>query len=222
MTRPVAAPRIPDRLTPAALPTDDLTDDALLRALSLDRLDLAGRSARLVDIEGCRLTRTSLHACTLEKLTLSDCVLDDCDLANLRTVDSSWHRSLVRRTRLTGWDATGATLRQLRLEDCTAALASLRFAVLDRVELVACNLSQADLTEADLRGARFEGCDLTGAQFHNARMRDAVLVGCRLDGVQGVASFAGATITAQDVLSLTYALADALDITIADDDAGER
>lgn len=220
MNRPLAAPRIADRLSTASLPDHDLTDDALLRALHLDRLDLSERSARLVDIEGCRLTHTSWHGCTLEKLTLSDCVLDDCDLANLRLVDSSWHRTLVRRTRLTGWDITNGTLRHVRLEDCTAVLASLRFAALDRVEFVGCNLSQADFTEADLRGARFEGCDLTGAQFDHARMKDAYLVGCRLEGVQGAASFAGATIAPHDVLSLTYALAAALEITIAHEEPG--
>lgn len=222
MTRPVAAPRIPDRLTAAALPDDDITDDALLRALHYDRLDLSERAARLVDIEGCRLTHTSLHGSALEKLTLSDCVLDDCDLANLRLTESSWHRSLVRRTRLTGWDLASGILRQVRLEDCTAVLASLRFAALDRVAFVGCNLSQVDFTEADLRGAVFEGCDLTGAQFHHAKMRGARIVGCRLEGVQGVASFAGATIAPHDVLSLTYALAAALDITIADDETEER
>ncbi|HET7326406.1 MAG TPA: pentapeptide repeat-containing protein [Nocardioidaceae bacterium] len=221
MSRPVAAPRITDRLTTATLPQDDLVDDALLRALLLHRLDLCERSARLVDIEACRFERVSLHGCRIEKLTLSDCVLEDCDLANVRLVDSSWHRTIVRRTRLTGWDATNGTLRHVRLEDCTAAMASLRFAVLDRVQLVSCNLSQADFTEADLRGARFEGCDLSGAQLHGARMRGAHVVDCRLEGVQGVASLAGATIAAQDVLSLTYALAGALDITIADDDTDE-
>lgn len=222
MNAPVAAPRISDQLVAADLPKDDLVDDALLRSLHFDRLALEGRTAYLVDVEGCRFEHCSMHASALDKLTLSDCVIDDCDLANLRLVDTSWQRCVVRRTRLTGWDFAGGSLRHVRLEDCVASLASLRFAVCHQVEFVNCNLGQADFTDADLRGAMFEGCDLTGAQFHSARMQGARLAGCRLDGVLGVHGLAGSTIAAHDLLSLTYSLAEALDITIADAETPER
>lgn len=218
MSRSLAPPRVPDDLTEAQMPGDDLADDALLRALHFTQQQLDGRTAYLVDIEGCRFERTSMHGCTLEKLTMSDCLVEDCDLANLRLVDSSWHRCAVRRTRLTGWDFAGGTLRHVRLEDCAASLLSLRFAVCHQAEFVNCNLSRADLTDANLHGARFEGCDLTGAQFHGANMQGARLVGCRLDGVLGIQSLAGATIAPHDLLSLTYSLAGALDIAIAEEE----
>lgn len=211
-----APPRMEQDLGAAQLPRDDLTDDALLRSLHFRGSDLRGRSARLVDVEGCHLDQVGLADTMLEKVTISDCVIDGCDLANSRFGEASMFRTVLRQTRLTGWDVSGGVLRHVRFESCTGGLASLRFARLEQVEFVGCSLTQVDFHGAGLEGALFDDCDLTGAQLSHAQMRGARLVSCRLDGVQGVESLAGTTIAAHDVLALAYALAGALDITIAD------
>jgi hypothetical protein len=45
-------------------------------------------------------------------------------------------------------------------------------------------------------------------------MADTRIVNCTLDGIAGLQSFAGAIVTSNDVLSLTYLLADALGIRV--------
>ncbi|GII92217.1 pentapeptide repeat-containing protein [Sinosporangium siamense] len=80
-----------------------------------------------------------------------------------------------------------------------------------------CILAKADFQNADLRGVRFERCDLTGAQFSQAQMAGARFTDCALLGVNGVTSFAGATVSSRDAQELLHALAGALGITVEED-----
>ena len=81
-----------------------------------------------------------------------------------------------------------------------------------------CNLAGADFTDADLRGASFTRCDLTRAQFHNATMTGTRFRACELEGIGGLTSWAGAIVHPDDLLALSYALAGALGITVAEPD----
>jgi uncharacterized protein YjbI with pentapeptide repeats len=60
----------------------------------------------------------------------------------------------------------------------------------------------------------FDRCNLTAAQFSTAQLAGARFTGCELSGIGGVASLAGATVAADDLLALTELLADALGITV--------
>jgi uncharacterized protein YjbI with pentapeptide repeats len=80
-----------------------------------------------------------------------------------------------------------------------------------------CNLNRADFANANLGGAHFVRCDLTAAQFSGASMVGTRFTGCTLAGIGGVTSFDGATITTNDLLELSYALATALGITVESD-----
>ncbi|MGH3354712.1 MAG: pentapeptide repeat-containing protein, partial [Nocardioidaceae bacterium] len=100
--RAVSAPQLEPHVEAAVLPGHDLVDEALLRSVHFDGHDLAGRTARLVDLEGCRLDRVTLAGTRLGKITISDCVLDGCDLANTHLTEASMFRTVLHQTRLTG------------------------------------------------------------------------------------------------------------------------
>lgn len=219
--KPRVRPRLTAVLVDAELPRDDLVDDALLSELAFADADFAGRSARLVDIEGCRLTGCSVASSHLDKLTVSDSVLDRCDLANVELSHGAMTRVQVTASRLTGLAAPGAAWRHVLLRDCLADLSSFRFASFTLVEFVDCRLQGADFGGADLPGAIFRRCDLTRAEFSQVKAAQAVFIDCTWEGIRGISSLAGATIVNSspiDALTFTVAMAQALHITLGDPD----
>lgn len=202
-----------------SLPNDDLVDDALLRGVDWTGADLLDRTARLVDIEECRLTSCGMAGSRIEKLSISDSVLNRCDLANVVLRDASLNRVEFDGCRLTGAALAAATLRHVAFIGCVADLSSFRFAASLAVEFLDCRLQRADFGSTDLRGAWFERCDLTGADFSNVSASKAVFVDCTWDGVRGIAQLSGATVANSspiDLLAFTAGMAGALGITLAD------
>lgn len=203
------------------MPDDDLTDDAMLRRVDWGDADLSGRRARLVDVEECHLTGTTLAGSELDKLSMSDTLLTRCDLANVLLRDAALNRVMLTGCRLTGATWVGATLRHVAMVDCLADMSSLRFASSLAVEFRHCRFQRADFGSTDLRGAFFERCDFTGADFSSVRAAKAVFVDCTWQGVRGIASLAGATVANAspiDTLAFTAGMAGALGITMADPD----
>lgn len=212
-------PRLADVLGAAVLPRDDLTDDALLRELRFDGLDLSARTARLVEVESCRLVGSSFAGSALDKLQVLDSVLEHCDLANLHLSSAALTRVELTGCRATGLVASGSLLRNVTLRDCIADLSAFRFATFTKVEIVDCRLHGADFVSADLTGATFRRCDLSRADLSQAQARGAVFVDCVWDGVRGVTSLAGATVvhgSPMDAHAFMLATAGSLGITIGD------
>ncbi|MGH3502410.1 MAG: pentapeptide repeat-containing protein [Nocardioidaceae bacterium] len=212
-------PRLSHDLAPVQLPRDDLSDDALLRELDFTGADLNGREARLVDIEGCRLTSTTLAGSTLDKVTVSDSTLHQCDLANVTLAHSALTRVELSGCRLTGLSAAELTMRHVSMRDCAGDLSSFRFASFTSVELCDCGLQRADFTAADLSGAVFRRCDLTSAELSQAKAANALFVDCTWEGIRGITSLAGATIVNSspiEALKFTAAMATGLGIALGD------
>jgi uncharacterized protein YjbI with pentapeptide repeats len=212
--RPPAEPRIASPPRTAELPADDIHDDAGLHGVAFSGVGMPDRDARLVDVEECEFTQADLSGCILSKATFADCRFVSSNLANLSAMSSSLIRCELRGLRTTGIRWIDGTLRDVVFCDCKVDLAAFRFTSFANVRFIGCNLTQADFTNADLRGVHFVGCNLTAAQFSHADLRGARLQNCVLDGISGVTSLHGAVIDPQDLIALTYALANALGIVI--------
>ena len=215
------APRLSHPGRAGVLPDDDLVDDALLQEVDWHDADLTERTARLVDLECCRLNGCRLTGSDIDKLTVSDSTLVRCDLANVSLHEAALNRVLFEGCRLTGATWSAAALRHVGFVDCVADLTSFRFASSLAVEFVDCRLTRADFGSTDLRGARFERCDLSGADFSHVRAAKAVFVDCTWEGVRGIANLTGAVVanaSPLDMLTFTAGMAGALGITLADPD----
>lgn len=219
--KPRVRPRLSGHLAQAQFPRDDLLDDALLSELSVVDADFAGRTAHLVDVEGCRLTGSKLASSRLDKLTVSDSVLDRCDLANVELSHGAMSRVEMTACRLTGLAASGAVWRQVLVKDCLADMSSFRFAAFTRVEFADCRLQGADFVGADLSDTLFRRCDLTRVELSQVKAVGTAFIDCTWDGIGGVTSLSGATIahsSPTDALTFTAAMATALRITLGDPD----
>jgi uncharacterized protein YjbI with pentapeptide repeats len=214
---PPKPPRLPRSLPPATREDHDLEDDAGFRRLTFG-LDLSGRAAELVEFDQCRFQDADLSGTTLERARFSDCAVAKTDLANLRTGRSSMLRVTLTGARLTGLQWVEGVLRDVLVSDSRADLSVFRYTAFRRVVFQDCNLTRADFQNADLGGAQFVGCDLTGARFSYATMRGTRFRNCVLAGIGGITSFDGAVLAGQDLIALSYTLAEGLGIQIEDSD----
>lgn len=216
---PASVPRPPEpppSLEPATVEDHDLDDDALFRGLSFE-IDLPGRSAELLEFEGCRFHRADLSGTALAQARFSDCLFAHTNLANLRADRSSMLRVRLTSCRMTGLQWGGGTLRDVVVADCRADLSAFRFTSFQHVVFEGCHLTRADFHNADLTGAQFLDCDLTGAQFSHAKLAGTRFRNCTLAGIGGITSFAGAILADQDLIALSYTLAAGLGIQLEDD-----
>lgn len=211
------SPNIPDSLTQARMPDDDLSDGGVYLALDFSGLDLSARSAEGAEFEECLLSEVRLSEGKLRRSTFRDVIFDRCDLANMRARNCQLNRAKISACRLTGFSWLDGVIRDTEFRDCRADLAFFRATKFTDVVFSGCRMEQADFGDCDLRGASFSSCDLTGAQFSGAQMTGTRFSDCELANVGGVTSFRGCVIKAADVLSLTFTLATALGITIEDD-----
>ncbi len=219
--KPLVRPRLPAERGAADTDRDDLIDEAVLSSLEVGDIDWRERSARLIDVEGCRLTGTALTGSRLERLTVCDSQLRRCDLANVELSQGAMTRVEITSSRLTGMAAPGAVWRHVRVADCLADLSAFRFVSFTRVEFVDCRMQGADFVGADLTGTIFQRCDLSRAEFSQVKAPRVAFIDCTWDGIRGVTSLTGCTIVNRspvDALHFTAAMASALGITLGDPD----
>jgi hypothetical protein len=221
--REPAIPDIPDDLDEASLPDAGLDDGAVHAGLAVAEIDLSGREAAGVEFDQCRYDAVTFADVRLRRAMIRDVQFSRCDLANLLAGDSSLIRVAVQASRMTGAALLASSVRDVAFRDCRMDLTSFFGSKFANVTFANCRLDQANFGDADLSGVEFDHCDLSGAQLSGATLTGARFTGCDLTGISGVTSLRGAIITSSDALSLARIFAEALGITIDDeDDAGRR
>jgi uncharacterized protein YjbI with pentapeptide repeats len=176
--------------------------------------DFSNADLAEAEIEQCRLSKVSLAGVRGSGTTLVDCEIDQSDLANAVFEGGGLRRVRVTDCRLTGLTFLDGMVRDVTFRASKVDMVNFRSSTLLNVAFVGCDLTRADFYGTDLRGAVFTDCVLTGAQFSQAKMTGTRLAGCDLSGIGGVASMAGASIRADDVMALTELFAAELGITI--------
>lgn len=209
-----AAPQLPKTLTPLDLDATPLTDEAQWWRQELSGGDLCGVPAEGFEVEQCRLSRVDFSGGRWERGGWRDCDFADGNLANVHAQGCAVQRSRFTTMRATGLQWTDGVVKDVTFTGCRLDLAGFRFSRLPHVLFDDCRLTGCDFTNADLSGVRFRHCDLTGAKFHHATMAGSRLEDCTLDGINGVEAMRGATVSAADLMSLTYLMADACGIAI--------
>lgn len=180
-----------DRESVATLELDDDGEAIGLRVVDARHPGEAFERARLVDVELVR------------------CDLSGCDFS-----ESIWHRVKLVDCRASAIELPQANLREVSFVDCKLDNANFRLAKLQRVRFDASVLGGAEFVGAQLADVSFDGSDLTGVDLSNAKCAAVDLRGARLDGLRGVASLAGSTIGADQLVGLAPALAQALGLRV--------
>jgi uncharacterized protein YjbI with pentapeptide repeats len=203
-------PRLPTRFTtPVRFGGEEVYQHIHVRGAALGRADLTH-----IEVVGSRLERLNIAFADASHTVLRDCVVNGGDAANLTARSASLTRISFDGVRMTGVQLIDCVLVDVTFHEVKLDLAALRFTKFRKVEFRDCNLTRADFANADLRGARFVRCDLSGAQFSHAQAEGARFENCWLEGVGGVAHLRGASVSSDDLVSLSRVLAAALGIEI--------
>lgn len=167
-------------------------------------------------IAGSVLDAADLSESKFRTLTLDDVVCRGVDLSN-----ASWDRITARRVeflncRAVGWRVQFDQLTDVYLGDCR-----LDYAVIDidRVKGLAvfqrCTFRQATIT-GNISNTVFLDCDLDGARFAARGAKGCDLRTSALLGAAGVQSLSGATISADQAVSIAGVLAAEAGLVVSD------
>lgn len=145
-----------------------------------------------ISLEDSLLSKVRAPDLRLPNLRWNNVAARDCDFANAIWEKARLAAGVLKKCRLTGWNVSGGTLRNVRFEGCR-----IDIAVLHGVTLRDCAFNECDLRESDFQGARlrnveFRNCDLRNARFPAASLTAVDFRGSHLAGVHlPVESLAG-------------------------------
>ena len=203
-------------------PDHDIGTKATGRA-SIDLVNSSDRES-VVTLElddgeaiGLRVVDARHPGGAFERARLVDVELVRCDLSGCDFSESVWHRVKLVDCRASAIELPQANLREVSFVDCKLDNANFRLAKLQRVRFDASVLGGAEFVGAQLADMSFDGSDLAGADVSNTKCAAVDLRGARLDGLRGVASLAGSTIGADQLVGLAPALAQALGLRVLAD-----
>jgi len=158
-------------------------------------------SFRECRLRKCRFTDTTMRevrivATDLAETAWQDVTLTGCALAGVQAYSAEWRRVACRDGKLDSVNFRGATLADVRFENCLQP--------------------DADFSGATLHRVSFSGCTLTGADFTQASCTSVDLRGASLGITGGFGSLGGSTIDSVQLVALAPQLAHHLGITVAD------
>jgi uncharacterized protein YjbI with pentapeptide repeats len=156
-------------------------------------------------------SRASLRAC---RARLIDSRLNEPDITQVIGADSTWRSVAVDGGRIAAWDLAGAVLDGVTVAGAQLGYVNLRDATLTDVVMSDCRIGTLDLAGARARRVSLAGCAIGELAVVHADFDELDLRGARIDRVDGVQSLAGAIISAEQLLDLAPALAQAAGMTI--------
>ncbi|WP_143174263.1 pentapeptide repeat-containing protein [Streptoalloteichus hindustanus] len=160
------------------------------------------------------VTRVNLGESRLGPLVLADVRTEDVDLSNAHLDFETIRRVEVIRSRAVGVRLRAGEVSDLSVEESRLDYASLHF---ERVRTLVvfrdCSLREATFT-GDLSNVLFLDSDLTDAEFDARAARGLDLRTCRLDGVKGWRTLRGATVSADQAVSVATLLATEIGLTV--------
>ena len=164
-------------------------------------------TARSITFDQCKFTSNALTASMLPSSRWTDCIIQSADLSNATWIDAGLIRVQITNTKLTGFDARGAELRDLQFTDCKAPDILLTEAALTRVRFDQCQLTSLDLAGAKIKSLAINNCDARNLRLIDAKIDHLDLSNSLIENIAiNPAQLKGITITPTQAPALTVAL----------------
>ena len=140
--------------------------------------DLSGENLGHVEFEDCTFDGCVLASARMERPSFERCTLTGCDLGNIAGNTGFWRDSRASECRLVGADLHKSVLVRTRFTGFAESK-------LERVSFTNCNLREASLSQLRLRSRLLlEGCDLTRAELFQTRLAGVDLTSCNIAGIR--------------------------------------
>ena len=211
----IQAPKLPVQLD--VLTVSRLQDDILLEGQRVMELDAVGTKATNVSFDECELYKPIFTGAKLEKLQLRDVRIIGGDCTAVNASDGGSLRVTFDDVRMTGFDASRSTYKEVCFKSCKIDMANFRFAKLKNIRFEDCNLTDCDFQSAQLINVVFRNCTLQKILLSNAVCKQVDMRTSQIDNLIGWKSGSGITIDSVQLMHLAPELAQELNITVADD-----
>ena len=167
-----------------------------------------------VSLRACRVHLVDVAELVLDRARLIDTQLSESDITAVSGADSTWRSVAVQGGRIGAWDLAGGGLDGVTVAGAQLGYVNLRDATLTDVALNDCRIQTLDLAGAKGRRVSLAGCVIGELVVVRATLDVLDLRGARIDRVDGVENLSGAVISAEQLLDLAPALAQAAGIRI--------
>ncbi len=167
-----------------------------------------------MSLRACHVHLTDVAELVLDRARLIDSRLTEPDITQVVGADSTWRSVEVDGGRIGAWDLAGGVLDAVTVAGVQLGYVNLRDATLTDVVMHDCRIETLDLAGARARRVSLAGCVIGELVVVHADLDELDLRGARLDRVDGVESLGGAIISAEQLLDLAPALAQAAGLTI--------
>lgn len=191
-----------------------LRSDDGVRGLRIENADMTGLEIKSVSIEESLIVKVNFLQIKVEKFETRDCVYKDCDFTASSLANSSWYIIEINGSRCSGTQLQSSTLRNIKYKNCKIELANFRFASLENVIFEDCMINDVDFYNASLKNVAFSGSSIENISFAGARLKNVDLSDAQLISVKNSAGLRGATISYEQLTSLSPYFAQELGILV--------
>jgi len=167
-----------------------------------------------VTLRGCLVHLDDVAELVLERARLIDSRLTEPDVTHLRGADCTWRSVEVLGGRIGAADLDGGVWDSVSVVGTRIGYVNLRDATLTHVDLGDCRIQTLDLAGARARRVSLTGCVIDELVLSRAELDEVDLRGARIGRVEGVGNLSGSIISAEQLLDLAPALAQAAGITV--------
>jgi uncharacterized protein YjbI with pentapeptide repeats len=167
-------------------------------------------------IEDSTLRNVDLSEAKLGPLTLAGSTLRGVDLSNASLQQVVGRRTTLHNCRAIGLKLSLDLATELSFDDCRLDYAVLHIEkVKGWAKFSGCSFKEATIT-GDFSNVRFSDCDFVETEFRAQRAAKCDFRGSRLTSARGLLSLRGATISAEQAVSVSLLIAAETGLIVAD------
>ena len=211
----IIEPSIPSALQPTADLATLLKQDMTLTGLQSAMADVSNLRLKSAVIQESVLEYAMLGGIRIEKFSVQDCRFDHCDFTAALLAESSWHSNVVVHSRCTGLQLQNSLLKHVRFSHTKLDMANFRFARLEHVVFENCVITGLDLYQAQLKHVVFRQCVIEDVEWSGAQLTDVDLTEATIVSGKGLGGLRGATISAEQLVTLAPYFAAEIGLKIA-------
>lgn len=177
----IEAPILPADLTIQPKPdltVQDFVDMCIIQDCVFDERDVDRVAFEKIIFRNVTFADTSWS-----RMELTDIIFEKCDLSNADWTDAVIHRTEFRDCKMIGMQLTGATIRNVLIDNALADYASLRVSNTKQLVIQDSSLSRADLCFAKLQKTELTRCNIDRAQFSGTPLGGMDLSDCEFNGL---------------------------------------
>lgn len=169
-----------------------------------------------VELQAVELQKVEIPDGNYTSIEISNARVDQLVANNISSDSGAIVRVVLKNSQLTGLRLPRGYFKNIQFLNCRMNVSNFRQSKFERCLFYNCVLNEADFGGSDFKNVRFEYCQLQQTEFSNCVSSRLEFESTSLAAIRGVAGLRGATISSENLIEVSPALANAFEIIITD------